>query len=66
MGRELGKNGTKSKVEIHEYVNDQNDKLHVLGGASWGRSPPPPPPPPQGESPTGYSRLDINPDDVSS
>ena len=42
MGRELGKkNGTKSKVEIHECVNDQNDKLHVLGGASWGRSPPP-------------------------
>ena len=35
-----GKNGTKSKVEIHECVNDQNDKLHVLGGASWGRSPP--------------------------
>ena len=27
---------------------------------------PPPPPPPQGESPTGYSRLDMNPDDVSS
>ena len=25
-----------------------------------------PPPPPQGESPTGYSRLDMNPDDVSS
>ena len=24
------------------------------------------PPPPQGESPTGYSRLDMNPDDVSS
>ena len=23
---ELGKNGTKSKVEIHECVNDQNDK----------------------------------------
>ena len=22
--------------------------------------------PPQGESPTGYSRLDMNPDDVSS
>ena len=61
MGRELGKNGTKSKVEIHECVNDQNDKLHVLGGASWGRSPPP-----QGESPIGYSRLDMNPDDVSS
>ena len=61
MGRELGKNGTKSKVEIHECVNDQNDKLHVLGGASWGRSLPP-----QGESPTGYSRLDMNPDDVSS
>ena len=60
MGRELGKNGTKSKVEIHECVNDQNDKLHVLGGASWGRSPP------QGESPTCYSRLDMNPDDVSS
>ena len=39
MGRELGKNGTKSKVEIHEGVNDQNDKLQVLGGASWGRSP---------------------------
>ena len=39
-----GKNGTNSKVEIHECVNDQNDKLHVLGGASWGR----PPPPPQG------------------
>ena len=61
MGRELGQNGTKSKVEIHECVNDQNDKLHVLGGDSWGRSPPP-----QGESPTGYSRLDMNPDDVSS
>ena len=42
MGRELGKNGTKSKVEIHERVNDQIDKLYVLGGASWGRSPPPP------------------------
>ena len=37
-----GKNGIKSKVEIHESVNDQNDKLYVLGGASWGRSPPPP------------------------
>ena len=59
MGRELGKNGTKSKVEIHECVNDQNDKLHVLGRASWGRSP-------QGESPTGYSWLDMNPDDASS
>ena len=68
MGRELGKNGTKSKVEIHECVNDQNDKLHVLGEASWGRSPtpPPPPPPPKGESPTGYSRLDMNLGDVSS
>ena len=41
MGRELGESGTKSKVEIHEYVNDQNDKLNVLGKASWGRSPPP-------------------------
>ena len=60
MGRELGKNGTKSKVEIHECVNDQNDKLHVLGGASWGRSPPP-----KGESPTGCSRLDMNPYNVS-
>ena len=41
MGRELEKkNGRKSKVEIHECVNDQNDKLHVLGGASRGRSPP--------------------------
>ena len=41
MGRELGKkNGTKSKVEILECVNDQNDKLHVLDGASRGRSPP--------------------------
>ena len=36
-----GKNGTKSKVEIRECVNDQNDILHVLGGASKGRSPPP-------------------------
>ena len=45
-----GKNGTKSKVEIHECVNDQNNKLHVLGGASW----------------KCYSRLDMNPDDVSS
>ena len=42
MGRELWENGTQSKVEIHECVNDQNDKLHVLGGASWGRFPPPP------------------------
>ena len=25
-----------------------------------------PPPPPQGESPKCYSRLDMNPDDVSS
>ena len=40
MGRELEKSGTKSKVEIHECVNDQNDKLYVLGGASSGRSPP--------------------------
>ena len=24
-----------------------------------------PPPPPKGESPIGYSRLDMNPDDVS-
>ena len=55
-----GKNVTKSKVEIHECVNDQNDKLHVLGGASWGRSPP------QGESPKCYSRVDMNPGDVSS
>ena len=55
-----GNNGTKSKVKIHEYVNDQNDKLHVLGGASWGRSPL------QGEIPKCYSRLDMNPDDVSS
>ena len=62
MGRELGKNGTKSKVEIHECVNDQNDKLHVLGEASWGRSPPPP----QGESPKYYSQLEMNPSDVSS
>ena len=61
MGSELWENGTQSKVEIHECVNDQNNKLHVLGGASWGRSPPP-----QGESPKCYSRLDMNPDDVSS
>ena len=60
MGRELGKSGTKCKVEIHECVNDQNDKLYVLGEASWGRSPP------QGESPTSYSRLDMNPGYVSS
>ena len=33
--------GQKSKVEIHECVNDQNDKLHVLGGASWVDPPPP-------------------------
>ena len=66
MGRKLGKNGTKSEVEIHESVNDQNDKLHGLDGASGGRSPPPPPPPPQGESPKCYSRLDMNPGDVSS
>ena len=59
MGSELWENGTQSKVEIHECVNDQNNKLHVLGGASWGRSP-------QGESPKCYSRLDMNPDDVSS
>ena len=59
MGRELGKSGTKSKVEIHECVNDQNDKLHVLGRASWVD-------PPQGESPKGYSWLDMNPGDVSS
>ena len=26
----------------------------------------PPPPPPKGESPTGFSRLDMNPGDVSS
>ena len=64
MGRELWENGTQSKVEIHECVNDRNDKLHILGGASWGRSPPPPPP--QAESPKCYSRLDINPGDVSS
>ena len=32
-------NGTKSKVEIHEGVNDQNDKLRVLGRASWGDPP---------------------------
>ena len=43
VGCEVGKNGKKSKVEIHECVNDQNNKLHVLGGASWGRFPPPPP-----------------------
>ena len=60
MGRELWENGTQSKVEIHECVNDQNDKLHVLGGASWGRFPP------GGESPKCYSRLDMNPGDVSS
>ena len=54
-----GKNGTKSKVEIHECVHDQNDKLHVLGGANWDRSP-------QGESPKCYSRLYMNPGDVSS
>ena len=40
MGSELWENGTQSKVEIHKCVNDQNDKLHVLGRASWGRSPP--------------------------
>ena len=34
-------------------------KLHVLGGASWGRSS-------QGERPRCYSWLDIVPDDVSS
>ena len=59
MGRELGKNGTKSKVEIHECVNDQNDKLHVLA-EQVGVDPP------QGESPICYSRLDMNPGDVSS
>ena len=60
MGSELWENGTQSKEEIHECVNDQNDKLHVLGGASWGRSPP------QGESLKCYSLLDMNPGDVSS
>ena len=35
-----GENGKKSKVEIHECVHNQNDKLHVLGGPSWGRSSP--------------------------
>ena len=34
MGSELWENGAQSKVEIHKCVNDQNDKLHVLGGAS--------------------------------
>ena len=62
MGSELWENGTQSKVKIHECVIDQNDKLHVLGGASWGRSPPRP----HGESPKCYSRLDMNPGDVSS
>ena len=34
------KNGTKSKVEINECVNDQNDKLHVLA-EQVGVDPPP-------------------------
>ena len=64
MGRELWKNGTKSKVEIHECVNDQNEN-YMFWAEQVGVDPPPPPPP-QGESPTGYLRLDMNPDDVSS
>ena len=41
MSRELrGKWDKVQGRDSREYVNDQNDKLHVLGGASCGRSPP--------------------------
>ena len=61
MGRELREKWDKVQGRDSRVVNDQNDKLHVLGRASWGKSPPP-----QGESPKCYSRLDMNLGNVSS
>ena len=57
--------GQSPRLRLMDVYIDQIDKLHVLGGASWGRSPPPPPPP-KGERPKCYSRLDMNLGDVSS
>ena len=54
-----GKNGTKSKVEIHECK-----MINLINYLFWAEQVGVDPP--QGESPTGYSRLDMNPDDVSS
>ena len=65
MGREPGKKwdkvqGRDSRVcKIIKMIN------YMFWAEQVGVDPPPPPPP-QGNSPTGYSRLDMNPDDVSS
>ena len=40
MGRELGNNGTKSKVEIHECVNDQMIN-YMFWAEQVGVDPPP-------------------------
>ena len=31
--------GQSPRLRLTNVQIDQNDKLHVLGGASWGRSP---------------------------
>ena len=54
--------GQSPRLRLTDVKIDQNDKLHVLGGASWGRFPPPP----KGERPKCYSWLDMNRGDVSS
>ena len=59
MGRELKKNGTKSKVDIHECK-----MIKMVNYMFWAEQVGVDPP--QGESPKCYLRLDMNPDDVSS
>ena len=44
----------------HTVLKLMEINISVLGIARWGRSPP------QGERPKFYSRLDMNPGDVSS
>ena len=64
MGRELGK---KKWDKVQGRDSRECKMINLMNYMFWveqvGVDPPPPP---QGESPTGYSRLDMNPDDVSS
>ena len=60
MGRELGKNGTESKGRDSRLCKMIKMINYMFWAEQVGVDPP------QGESPTGYSRLDMNPGDVSS
>ena len=64
MSRELREKWDKVQGRDSRECKMINLINYMLWAEQVGVVPPPPPPP--GESPTGYSRLDMNPDDVSS